>query len=243
MNKEEKKICRKNYYQKNKEIWKRYYQENEKEIKEYKKELHKNMKIKCLLYYSNKEYPVCECCKINNIDILTIDHVNGDGRNHRRKHNITGGGIYRWIIKNNFPIGYRVLCFNCNSGKGKNKECPHILTRNNINIKTQKGHYKYYRFPILNKFKKEDIIICNNCGEKNILFLCIDHINGNGTFHINKFKDHRKYQIWLKTKADPKDFQILCQNCNHMKHLNPQNLIKFGKTQRAINIIKHNPII
>ena len=38
----------------------------------------------------------------------------------KERRSITGGsaGFYRWIHKNNYPIGYRVLCLNCNCKLG-----------------------------------------------------------------------------------------------------------------------------
>lgn len=68
----------------------------------------------------------CACCGEREIVFLTIDHINGGGTKHRKS--LSGGGrfFYRWIIKNNFPSGLRVLCFNCNSGRALNKGiCPH----------------------------------------------------------------------------------------------------------------------
>jgi hypothetical protein len=33
--------------------------------------------------------------------------------------------IYSWLIQNNFPGGYQVLCHNCNMAKAFYKVCPH----------------------------------------------------------------------------------------------------------------------
>jgi len=73
----------------------------------------------------------CKCCKENIIDLLTIDHVNNDGFNHRKETHPTGAKssnhLYRWLIKNNFPKDdFQVLCFNCNIGKRIGGGiCPH----------------------------------------------------------------------------------------------------------------------
>lgn len=68
----------------------------------------------------------CVCCKENIEQFLTIDHINNDGAEHRR---IIGSGIYRWLIKNNYPTGFQILCWNCNSSKGMYRECPHKSAR------------------------------------------------------------------------------------------------------------------
>lgn len=69
---------------------------------------------------------ICVCCGEKEKVFLTIDHINGGGIEHRR--NISGGakGIYRWLRKNNYPKGFRVLCYNCNCGRSRNNGiCPH----------------------------------------------------------------------------------------------------------------------
>src|SRR5260221_360879 len=53
---------------------------------------------------------------------LSIDHINGDGSKHRKE--IGGGGkIYKWLINNNFPSGFQVLCIPCNLHKGTRSHC------------------------------------------------------------------------------------------------------------------------
>jgi len=74
------------------------------------RELHQEKKIIVLEHYS-KGTLVCAHCGIDDVDVLTLDHVNGGGTQHRLKE---GNKTYRWIINNNFPDGFQVLCFNCN---------------------------------------------------------------------------------------------------------------------------------
>lgn len=66
---------------------------------------------------------VCACCGESEIVFLVIDHINGGGNTHRK---VTGSGsnFYYWLIKNKYPIGYQVLCHNCNFAK-IHGECPH----------------------------------------------------------------------------------------------------------------------
>jgi hypothetical protein len=45
---------------------------------------------------------------------LSIDHINGNGSEHRKNNKkIRGNHIYEWLKKNKFPIGYQTLCMNC----------------------------------------------------------------------------------------------------------------------------------
>ncbi len=64
--------------------------------------------------------PVCNCCGTTVLAFLTIDHTEGGGRQHRLKNRLLGSQLYRWLIRNNFPPGFRVLCHNCNSGRHVN---------------------------------------------------------------------------------------------------------------------------
>lgn len=63
----------------------------------------------------------CVCC--GSTECLTIDHVNGDGREHRLMLPKGVLAVYRWLIKNNFPKGFQTLCRSCNSSKGRGRRC------------------------------------------------------------------------------------------------------------------------
>ena len=76
----------------------------------------------------------CSCCGETELAFLTIDHVNGDGAEHRRQlaaevgssWGQAGAPTYRWLRKNGFPEGFQVMCANCNCGKQWNGGvCPH----------------------------------------------------------------------------------------------------------------------
>ena len=85
------------------------------------------MKDKCYKHYGGYE---CACCGETIKQFLTVDHINNDGAAHRRsmKNKSDGSGkqLYSWIINNNFPPMFQILCSNCNFGKHKNGGiCPH----------------------------------------------------------------------------------------------------------------------
>src|ERR1700731_3209728 len=57
-------------------------------------------------------------CKIRDIDMLTVDHVNNDGAKERRNKTVwSGDAIYRHVIKEGFPKKYQILCANHNLKK------------------------------------------------------------------------------------------------------------------------------
>ena len=81
-------------------------------------------KIKVLEAYGGKYYH-CVCCGEKHFEFLSIDHINWDGKTHRKDLGLTGNKFYGWLIKNNFPEGFQVLCMNCNFAKGIYGFCPH----------------------------------------------------------------------------------------------------------------------
>lgn len=131
-------ICRncsvkksKEYYIKNKERVKQYYLDNKekitKQVKLYGTNRNLKLKLQVFEHYSNGTMQ-CNCCKENHIEFLQIDHINCGHKYHNKKkrdNKITGRGLYRYLINNNFPDGYQVLCANCNFAKGIFSECPH----------------------------------------------------------------------------------------------------------------------
>jgi hypothetical protein len=92
---------------KNKAVWKIRYHEQENKIR---KDVMNHYGGKC----------VCPDCGFDDLDFklfnksfLQMDHINGGGSKDRL---ITGSGskFYRWIKRNNYPPGFRVLCGACN---------------------------------------------------------------------------------------------------------------------------------
>lgn len=68
----------------------------------------------------------CVCCGESNPLFLTMDHVENNGNQMRKVHGGSSSGIYRWIIKNDYPKDFQILCMNCNFAKARNGGiCPH----------------------------------------------------------------------------------------------------------------------
>ena len=94
----------------------KFYQDNKKRRCDAVKDSQVRERIIVLQYYS-QGFMCCELCKEDNIDVLTIDHILGNGASHRKKlggKNSSGHKTYHWLIKNGFPSGFRILCRNCN---------------------------------------------------------------------------------------------------------------------------------
>lgn len=87
---------------------------------------HRRLKAQIVEAYGGK----CECCGETIPELLTIDHINGNGASERRKRGRglnEGWDFYAYLRRNGFPKdNYRLLCYNCNIGAYKNGGiCPH----------------------------------------------------------------------------------------------------------------------
>ena len=67
-------------------------------------------KLECISAYGGK----CVCCGESHIEMLTIDHKNNNGAEHRKTFTSGGGALYNILRKLNNPSEYQCLCFNCN---------------------------------------------------------------------------------------------------------------------------------
>ena len=122
--------------------------------KEYKKKPHVKSKAKNLYddkrllilqtyskLHSNSNIPCCNCCGENShVDFLALDHILGRKEMESIPELMELGyssefhpaQLTDWIIKNNFPEGFQILCVNCNFAKGmkkNNNQCPHEIMR------------------------------------------------------------------------------------------------------------------
>lgn len=90
--------------------------------------LHDRLKLQVIREYGG----CCECCGEDHLEFLTIDHISGDGKTHRRQLGGYGGiAVYRWLRKKGFPKdNFRLLCLNCNWARGNRGYCPHEASVN-----------------------------------------------------------------------------------------------------------------
>ena len=103
-----------------------------------RKTIRDEIRLEVLQYYSKQlsksNIPCCRCCgEKSHVDFLAIDHIAGRkemdsapelvklGYSSSKKLEVLG----HWIIENNFPKGFQILCHNCNMAKGFYGKCPH----------------------------------------------------------------------------------------------------------------------
>ena len=104
---------------------KRYYERKEQNYEKFREQRNRwaktnyqRLRLKALEYYGGK----CACCGEKQNEFLGIDHVGGGGTKHREKLKVH---IYRYLSRNNYPEGFRILCHNCNLSLGFYGYCPH----------------------------------------------------------------------------------------------------------------------
>lgn len=68
----------------------------------------------------------CACCGETTIEFLSLNHINKDGNEHRRKiSGVNRFTIYKWTIDNDYPNTLDIRCYNCNLSDGYYGICPH----------------------------------------------------------------------------------------------------------------------
>ena len=98
-----------------------FYWRNKEKLRAYAKDRLRQRRLQALTYYCEGK-PYCKCCKEETLEFLSFDHINGGGTAHRKK---ISSNIADYLIKNNYPDGYQVLCHNCNQAKSFPGGCPH----------------------------------------------------------------------------------------------------------------------
>lgn len=96
-----------------------YFVHHARELRR-QKEARQKVKLEVTNHYGGK----CACCGEARLVFLTMDHIAGDGAEHRRKIKMKGN-LHRWLKSNGYPSGFRVLCWNCNLAMAIDGACPH----------------------------------------------------------------------------------------------------------------------
>jgi len=85
---------------------------------------HRAVKLAAFDAYGGR---LCRCCGETHIEFLSIDHI--DGKKHPDDSGAGGSQLYYWLKKKKYPVGFRVLCMNCNFAYGHAGYCPHTKNR------------------------------------------------------------------------------------------------------------------
>lgn len=180
---------------------KKNYQANPQPIRDYNNKQYEEKRLIVLNHYSPDEIK-CARCGNNDIDMMTMDHVNDDGHEHRK----TVKNLVPWLIKNSFPEGFQVLCMNCQ------------FIKMSIVFYGDKSSYDS-QYALKQKIKAlthycNGDPYCVECGITDIRVLTADHIGGNGNEHRRSINvpSGLKFYRWLIRNNYPNGFQVLCMN-------------------------------
>jgi hypothetical protein len=84
------------------EYLRRYYQAHRETCDGANRRYQARIRAKVLDHYGR----YCQCCGAE--DDLTIDHVNGNGGQHRAEIGSTSSlSMYRWLIAHDYPVGFQ----------------------------------------------------------------------------------------------------------------------------------------
>lgn len=86
------------------------------------REYRQRRRLRVLSHYGNGKIE-CSCCLEKTLEFLSVDHIDGGGT--KQKKMLKTRDMYALLIRLNFPLGYRILCHNCNQAIGFYGKCPH----------------------------------------------------------------------------------------------------------------------
>lgn len=78
------------------------------------RERRQTLKAEVLAHYGKRGKLQCSWrrCRIVDIDMLSLDHVNDNGAEHRRTMRGWGRDLYAFVKRENYPPGFQTLCMN-----------------------------------------------------------------------------------------------------------------------------------
>ena len=91
---------------------------------------------------------LCECCHEHTTEFLSIQHANGNGKNHREVIGMTGsdpmlkdlkdrGYPVKFDLPDGTPIHIKIMCHNCHYSTDHYGYCPHKTTKSQFGFDTQ----------------------------------------------------------------------------------------------------------
>jgi len=202
-----------------------FYTKNANRENQVAKSQRESIKLEVIIAYSPELK--CTLCSEKRVEFLVVDHIHGGGNKHRDK--VGQGSFYRWLKEAGFPIGFRILCHNCNWKHGVRTQPPRVFQKSNNleTIRKQAYRIKYpdkyenYKATLRSeiKLRRERVIhhygsTCECCETSDMDVLSLDHMDGGGTQHRKEVGSGTTFFKWIEESGYPKEFRVLCLNCN-----------------------------
>lgn len=190
--------------------WEReFYWKNKDEIATYQKSLRLIIKEHALSAYGGAK---CGKCGREDINALTLDHIDQDGSRRREEGHPSGVGLYRYLRDRGYPPGFRVLCFNCNI-KSWLEHARKTYSKNPLTIKSRQCVFDLK----IKTLEAYGGCVCELCGNEDAEVLGIDHLNGGGNKHRKDMGFHggQDFYRYLRDNKYPPGYRVLCLSCNN----------------------------
>jgi len=149
----------------------------------------------------------CGVCGEIHYEFLAVDHMNNNGYTHK-KYGILrkySNNICKYLIKNDFPEGYQILCHNCNTIK--RSECK--PSKNTADVR----YRRKYRKLMLEKYSRGRVK-CKCCGITDDRCLTFHHVNNDGASERKKMGSSNIASYLSHNNIPLTEIDVLCQNCN-----------------------------
>jgi hypothetical protein len=202
------------YYKENKEsileYQAKYYQENKEYLIDYQRKYVNELRNKLYQILG----PRCVVCGIDDLQFLTVDHINDDGGRDREER---GGlpGLLRYLRGIDWNEKYirenlQILCYNHNCGKGRRL----YLDKPDKELNPGERKNRKLLTETFNFFGP-----CEVCGESDLRYLSIDHRHNDGAeCRRNGEPDGRDLYQYFRNIGWPEDLKqkygCLCYNHN-----------------------------
>ena len=82
------------------------------------KQYERSARVDTLEHYGGGKL-ACVRCGFSDIRALTLDHINGRGKEPEKRRLWTGNKLYVYLRRVEYPDGYQTLCMNCQFIKAK----------------------------------------------------------------------------------------------------------------------------
>jgi hypothetical protein len=186
-----------------------YYLQNREKIKQRIYEYQHKIRSEAIIAYG----PRCPCGETRET-ALTIDHIDQNGAQHRKEIGHGGTKFYRWLRRNGYPSGFRVLCWNCNL-------LAYLETKDESKM-SQSWDAKWFRKDHLITKQKLVALLggeCVICGKTDLRILTIHHKNHDGaTIRREVSRSTRIIRRSILKSGDLSGLECRCLSCNCMDH-------------------------